>query len=492
MKRYVAMGLAFLLIPVAAAAQDPSAFAELRLRLNPGDTITVTDPRGVSTRGKVESISRSVLTMKTGNRTRVFPQQDVLEVKQQYRDPVGDGAKRGLLVGMALGLVAGIQASRSPNYVSESPGAPVGGALGGALYGALIGTLVDAMKKTDRTIYRAPATQPCSLCVRRSAGHGVEHFVLSRNSMSNGVRFPRILEMKLWLSKSTQVALQEQLSTQIVLGIVSGDLVPDEKLPSSEELGRRFKVHPNTVRAAYRGLARVGWLEWRRGSGFYVRDRGAEGRPDPIAGLDHLISSFLAAAETRGYSLADIQSRMRDRFPTRPRSVLVIESDPELREILVVEISQHVSVDVEGVAPDACSEKRISPGVLCVALYDHARDVRAALPPEESCIFLRSSSVPKVLAKEKKPQSDVLICVVSRWMTFLRWARTTLTAVGVNATAIELRDGREDGWNRGLAAYSLVVTDSVLARALPSNPRLRVFRVIAEESMEELRERLEH
>jgi DNA-binding transcriptional regulator YhcF (GntR family) len=300
----------------------------------------------------------------------------------------------------------------------------------------------------------------------------------------------RTPDMKLWLSKSTQVALQEQLSTQIVLGIVSGDLVPDEKLPSSEELGRRFKVHPNTVRAAYRGLARAGWIQWRRGSGFYVRDRGAEGRPDPIAGLDHLISSFLAAAQSRGYSLADIQSRLRDRFPTRPRCVLVIESDPELREILVIEIRQHVSIDVEGVAPEACSEKRIATGVLCVALYDHARDVRAVLPPEESCIFLRSSSVPKILEKERKPQSDVLICVVSRWMTFLRWARTTLTAVGVNATAIELRDGREDGWNRGLAAYSLVVTDSVLARSLPSNPRLRVFRVIAEESMEELRERL--
>jgi GntR family transcriptional regulator len=266
--------------------------------------------------------------------------------------------------------------------------------------------------------------------------------------------------------------------------------LPDEKLPSSEELGRRFKIHPNTVRASYRALAKTGWIQWRRGSGFYVRDRGAEGRPDPIAGLDHLISSFLAAAQGRGYSIEDIQLRLRDRLPVPVRSILVIEADPELREILVTEIREHLPVDVNGITPEAWPERRGVPGVLCVALYDHARDVRAALPPEESCIFLRSSSVPRVLAQEKRPPSDVLICVISRWPNFLRWARTTLTAVGINDTAIELRDGRSDGWKRGLSAYSLVVTDSVLARGLPSSPRLRVFRVIAEESIKELQQRL--
>ena len=299
--------------------------------------------------------------------------------------------------------------------------------------------------------------------------------------------------MKLWLSKSTEVPLQEQLSTQLVLGIVSGDLAPHERLPSSSQLARRFKIHPNTIRAAYRGLAEEGWIEWKKGSGFYVRDRGAEGRPNAAADLDHLIASFIAAARRRGYSAVDIQSRLRDRLAVQyPKRVLVIESDPDLREILVVEVQSQLSVAVEGISPETCSEQGVPPDALCVALYDHARSVRAVLPPEESCVFLRSNSVPKTLSGERKPPGELVITVVSRWPDFLRWARATLTAVGIEPAAIELRDGRVNGWDRGLNDRGLVVTDSVLGRMLPQSPRLRVFRIIADASLAELREKVSH
>ena len=65
--------------------------------------------------------------------------------------------------------------------------------------------------------------------------------------------------MRLWLSKSSEVPLREQLVAQIMLGIVSGDLKAGQKLPSTRELGRRFRVHANTVSAAYRDLHRRGW-----------------------------------------------------------------------------------------------------------------------------------------------------------------------------------------------------------------------------------------
>src|ERR1051326_4203773 len=80
--------------------------------------------------------------------------------------------------------------------------------------------------------------------------------------------------MKLWLSKSSEVPIQVQLTTQFVLGIVSADLAPGERLPSTSELARRFNIHANTIRAAYRELAQRGWVDWRQGSGFYVRARG--------------------------------------------------------------------------------------------------------------------------------------------------------------------------------------------------------------------------
>ena len=82
--------------------------------------------------------------------------------------------------------------------------------------------------------------------------------------------------MRLWLSKNSEIPIREQLITQITLGIVSNDLKPRERLPSTRDLARRYSIHANTVSAAYRELARRGWVEFRKGSGVYVRARTDE------------------------------------------------------------------------------------------------------------------------------------------------------------------------------------------------------------------------
>ena len=145
--------------------------------------------------------------------------------------------------------------------------------------------------------------------------------------------------MKLWISKSSAVPIQEQLIAQLVLGIVSADLAPGECLPSTPEIARRFRIHANTVRAAYRTLAERGWVEWKPGSGFYVRPREGEKNFDPRLDLDHLISTFVDIARARGHGIADIQSRMDRWFGLqKPDHIVVIEPEPELRAILIAEI----------------------------------------------------------------------------------------------------------------------------------------------------------
>ena len=76
----------------------------------------------------------------------------------------------------------------------------------------------------------------------------------------------------LWLSREHTISIREQLSAQLLLGIVSQRLPPGERLPSVRELARRLGIHANTVSAAYRDLAARGWVSKRRGSGVYVRD----------------------------------------------------------------------------------------------------------------------------------------------------------------------------------------------------------------------------
>src|SRR5229473_5164010 len=108
--------------------------------------------------------------------------------------------------------------------------------------------------------------------------------------------------MQLWFNRASEVSIREQLVTQVILGILSGDLAPGQRLPSTRELARRFKLHPNTASAGYRQREREGWLESRRGSGVFVRTGKDEAGARPSGGhtLDQLISDFFTSARTLG------------------------------------------------------------------------------------------------------------------------------------------------------------------------------------------------
>src|SRR5580704_12297070 len=98
--------------------------------------------------------------------------------------------------------------------------------------------------------------------------------------------------MQLWFAYKSAVTLREQLVTQIILAILSDDLGPGQRLPSTRELARRFLLHPNTVSAGYRQLERERWVEFRRGSGVYVRNTKPDVAPTPALALDQLIAGL--------------------------------------------------------------------------------------------------------------------------------------------------------------------------------------------------------
>src|SRR5215510_3345462 len=138
--------------------------------------------------------------------------------------------------------------------------------------------------------------------------------------------------MQLWLSKESDVPVREQLNAQIELAILSHDLKPGQKLPSTRELARRFRIHPNTVSAAYRELADEGWVDLRAGSGIYVRTFKSDNALESQLDLDGLIIEFLQIARRKGFSLAEIQSRIRHWMRVQPPDhFLVIEPDLEFR-----------------------------------------------------------------------------------------------------------------------------------------------------------------
>ena len=300
--------------------------------------------------------------------------------------------------------------------------------------------------------------------------------------------------MRLWLSKNSEVPIREQLITQITLGIVSNDLKPRERLPSTRDLARRYAIHANTVSAAYRELARRGWVEFRKGSGVYVRLRAVEKMEEGLA-LDQLISRFFRHLREGGYSLSEIQAGVKRSFSLqRPDHFLVLESDPELREILVAEIALATKVRVSGVGPAELDDSGGLDGpagllgAVPVVLYGHLEVFRARLKPETDVLLVHSASVVESFRGETKPRPDALIAIVSRWPEFLRWSRTLLVAAGLDADALSFRDARERGWEKGLRTAAFVITDSLMAPRIPAGCEIKVFRVIAERSLHELRD----
>jgi DNA-binding transcriptional regulator YhcF (GntR family) len=298
--------------------------------------------------------------------------------------------------------------------------------------------------------------------------------------------------MQLWLSKDSDVPVREQLKAQIKLAILSHDLKPGQKLPSTRELARRFRIHANTVSAAYRELAGEGWVDLRSGSGIYVRIFKSDVALESQLDLDGLIVEFLRVARRKGFSLAEIQSRIKHWMRLQPPDhFLVIDPDQEFRSILITELRVGLKFRVEGANLVDCANRSTLVGSIPVALYGQAETITAVLPEKMSCLLIHTRSVPETLKEEKMPSKDDLIIIVSRWPAFLQYAHSVLAALKIDPDSLSFRDAREPDWQKGLRAGRFVITDAATAEQIPAGVRVRVFRIIADSSLAELQHYVE-
>jgi DNA-binding transcriptional regulator YhcF (GntR family) len=124
--------------------------------------------------------------------------------------------------------------------------------------------------------------------------------------------------MQFWFARGSEVSIREQLVTQVVLGILGDDLAPGQRLPSTRELARRFHLHPNTISAGYRQLARDRWVEQRHGSGVFVRTNKPDAPFSSALALDQLIAVLFRSAREQGVSLPALRARLRQWLELQP------------------------------------------------------------------------------------------------------------------------------------------------------------------------------
>lgn len=288
--------------------------------------------------------------------------------------------------------------------------------------------------------------------------------------------------MRLWFSPASEVPIYRQLVTQIALAILSGDLKPGERLPSTRELARRFSIHPNTVSAGYQHLAQEGWVDYRRGSGVYIKSDAAQpSTPEQI--LEQHIAAFFKAVRELRLPASAIRRRVAEWIAAPPPDhFLLVDPNPDAREILLAEIRKLAAWPASALSVEEAANPENVVAAVALCRPSKTKLVRAALPARIELITLPIRSANKWLDPELSSLQGRLIGVVSNWVDFRETAKTMLAAAGVDPDVLVVRNPRRPRWQRGLEHTGAIICDvhTEVTRALPKGPRVFVFSVLAD------------
>jgi DNA-binding transcriptional regulator YhcF (GntR family) len=296
---------------------------------------------------------------------------------------------------------------------------------------------------------------------------------------------------RIWISRQSSISVREQLSTQLIFGIVSRRLRPGERLPSVRELARRLKIHSNTVSAAYRDLAERGWVKRRPGSGVFISEIEHDGQAE---GMEELVRAWIAEGVARGFRVEALRGAFaagakeaaghEAREQAGASRLVVVHPDRKLAAILAAEIEEAVghSVAHAGVEEAAGMElgtMRVlttTSGVTAVSQLGAAR-----------CELIPLKSIEELVEGVARPEGPVLIGMVSRSETVSRWAAMLVPALGLRGSDVIARNPERAGWREGLGACDLIAADVLAAREMGEAVRgVVVVRLIPEFFLREM------
>ena len=297
--------------------------------------------------------------------------------------------------------------------------------------------------------------------------------------------------MELVLSRRAGVPIRDQLRFQLELKILSGDLVPGQRLPSVRALARRLNVHANTVSAAYRDLAASGHVRLKRGAGVFASP-GAPVLPQEARGLDEMIRLALYLAFRRGFSGAEVRTAVERWLAAAPPDrVVVVDPSPEMGELLVRELRDALGVPALRCGMvDVERDHGLLSGALALVL-PHQVEAVARLHPSAALEAVTLELAAEARAALLALPPGAIVLVVSHSAAVLRFASVLLQSLRgheILVEARELREGRD--WRGLVAAADLVLADALcheaVARTRPR--RLREVRFVSKAALERVRD----
>lgn len=298
--------------------------------------------------------------------------------------------------------------------------------------------------------------------------------------------------MEIVLNRRGGVPLKDQLSAQIEMKILAGDLAPGQRLPSVRALARRLGVHANTVSAAYQDREAGGQIERRPGSGVYVRRTGPTA-PGEVEGLDEKVRLALESAAGGAFTGSELREAVR-RWLERatPRRVLVVDTQRATAEVLVHEIRQAIALPVSSCGLDELVRKpSLLAGALGVTLPYHVDRVRRVVPDAALQVVTIEPSPGTRRAVLDLPNGAIVL-IVSHAEAVLPFAVKLVTSLRGSEALIEAHALGSRRWRRLVPAADVVFVDALSARALAAAGarRLTEFRLVTPQAAQRLREAL--
>ncbi|MFD0714757.1 GntR family transcriptional regulator [Paenibacillus sp. GCM10027626] len=109
------------------------------------------------------------------------------------------------------------------------------------------------------------------------------------------------------LQLESETPLYEQLRNQIIIGIATGALVPEEKLPTVRQLADDLGINAMTVNKAYACLKQEGYIAIDRRHGAKV-SAARTCDPEPSPQLEEQLQLIIAQATIQGIGKARFQA----------------------------------------------------------------------------------------------------------------------------------------------------------------------------------------
>ena len=295
------------------------------------------------------------------------------------------------------------------------------------------------------------------------------------------------------LKRKGGVPLHDQLLAQLELRILSGLLLPGQRLPSVRALARRLGLHANTVSSAYRALESAGHVELRRGAGVYVR-AGSPAALEDARGLDEMIRLALSAAFRKGHSGGEIRAAVeRWLRAAPPERVVIVDPRRETLELIAHEIRTTIGVPASGCTLEELErEPGLAAGALLVALPYHASKVLRAAPgaPVETIRVEGSDEDQKAVLSV--PTGGTIL-LVSASPIVLQIAQGVIGGLRGDELLVEARlVTRRADWRRLMPAADLVIADALSAGMVrEARPRrLRELRLLGNADLATMRKAL--